>query len=719
MARSVDQLLGLLPPNWGSFSPEQKIAFYNANNVTPTELLSVGVAPTDLSFMFSRGYSGGGGMMSADTVSTQDPNAVPATKAEAKDIPARYTNIEVVKAPTADADQSQEPDKYFATDSETGDRVELLKASEYPVGNGPEGTEWLARRAGDMITTSDGRFLPFEAVDSKGNIIGTWNMQKNELSTFANVVGGATKVAAVLGTGYALGSAAGLFDGSYIGADSFFGAPTTGAPAAGTTAGGGGGGLTIGSGGQTGLTIPAGDAGFLSGTSPSALGGGSLGTGLSTTVAGNGLSTLAGLEGVLGAGESLVGAGTGLTVGNVTGLAPGLTGMGGGQGLLTTAAGGGTLGATGVTGAASVPVIGSPGSFINNPAVVGTPITGITDTGTTLPGTVTGTPGVGAPTTTPGVSTPTTTPTASNAGLLSQLLGGQSLTDFLSKLAGTGIDYARLQALADEASRTGKSLSELATQAGEKANVQFTPYTVTTGAGITAFGTDAAGRPTATATASPEYQALRNQALAQAGTTLGSINPADSAQALYDRARALAAPTEQRQQEQLLSNLGARGLLGIGRNLPTVGGTTAAVNPYVESLLSAQRTADANLALQSQQFGTQEAMRQQQLAQALQGQGMAVDTAAQGLFAPSLQFGSTQAANAQQNAANQLRADLAGLGIRVPFEAQGYQARQEGITGVSNLGRGLFGLPTTPGNTASTNIVGNLLNYGFKELFGG
>lgn len=715
MALTVDQLYELILNRQADPGGRQFWQDYTSSRGTP------GVDPEELAAFIAGAQSAGErvnssgtqqalGMLSGNTVTASDPAAEPATKAEAKDIPARYTNIEVVKAPTADADQSQEPDKYFATDSETGDRVELLKASEYPVGNGPSGTEWLARRAGDMITTSDGRFLPFEAVDSKGNIIGTWYMQKNELSTFANVVGGATKVAAVLGTGYALGSAAGLFDGSYIGADSFFGAPTAGAPAAGTTAGGGGGGLTIGSGGQTGLTIPAGDAGFLSGTSPSALGGGSLGTGLSTTVAGNGLRTLAGLEGVLGAGESLVGAGTGLTVGNVTGLAPGLTGMGGGQGLLTTAAGGGTLGATGVTGAASVPVIGSPGSFINNPAVVGTPITGITGTGTTLPGTVTGTPGVGAP---------TTTPTASNAGLLSQLLGGQSLTDFLSKLAGTGIDYARLQALADEASRTGKSLSELATQAGEKANVQFTPYTVTTGAGITAFGTDAAGRPTATATASPEYQALRNQALAQAGTALGSINPADSAQALYDRARALSAPTEQRQQEQLLSNLGARGLLGIGRNLPTVGGTTAAVNPYVESLLSAQRTADANLALQSQQYGTQEAMRQQQLAQALQGQGMAVDTAAQGLFAPSLQFGSTQAANAQQNAANQLRADLAGLGIRVPFEAQGYQARQEGITGVSNLGRGLFGLPTTPGNTASTNIVGNLLNYGFKELFGG
>lgn len=638
--------------------------------------------------------------LSNNTVTATDPNAQPATKAEAKGIPARYTDIEVVKAPTADADQAQEPDKYFAIDSETGERVELLKASEYPVGTGPENTEWLARRAGDMITTNDGRFLPFEALDSKGNIIGTWNMQKNELSDFAKTVGTATKIAAIAGTGYALGSAAGLFDGSYIGADSFFGTPATPPASTGGVVSSGTG-LTQGAAGQTGLTIPgASESSLFAGSSlgSTGVGGGALGTGLTTSVAGPGLTSVAGLEGVLGAGESLIGAGTGINLANLTGAAPGLTSMGGGTGLLTPAAGGGTLGAAGVTPAGATPVIGSPGSIINSPSVLGTPVTGVTPGGVTIPGTVASTP--------------------AGTGLLSQLLGGGSLTDLLTNLAGTGIDYAKLQALADEASRTGKSLSEIASEAGAKANVPFTPYTVTTGSGTTSFGTDAQGRPTATALASPEYQALRQQALQQAGTTLGAINPADSAQSLYDRARALSAPTEQRQQEQLLSTLGARGLLGIGRNLPTVGGTTAAVNPYVESLLSAQRTADANLALQSQQFGTQEAMRQQQLAQGLQGQAQAIDVAAQNLFAPSLQFGQSATSANQVNAANQLKADLAGLALRVPFEQQGYLARQQGITGVADMTRGLFGLPTTPGNTGSTNIVGNLLNYGFRELFG-
>jgi hypothetical protein len=158
---------------------------------------------------------------------------------------------------------------------------------------------------------------------------------------------------------------------------------------------------------------------------------------------------------------------------------------------------------------------------------------------------------------------------------------------------------------------------------------------------------------------------------------------------LYDRARALSAPTEQRQQEQLLSNLGARGLLGIGRNLPTVGGTTAAVNPYVESLLSAQRTADANLALQSQQFGTQEAMRQQQLAQALQGQGMAVDTAAQGLFAPSLSFGTQAAATAGQSADRSLRATQLGETLATTYDLANLDARTQLLRAQAEAAKGV------------------------------
>jgi hypothetical protein len=50
--------------------------------------------------------------------------------------------------------------------------------------------------------------------------------------------------------------------------------------------------------------------------------------------------------------------------------------MGGGTGLVTEAAGGGLLSAGGVTAAGAVPMLGSSGSFINNPAVLGTDVIG-------------------------------------------------------------------------------------------------------------------------------------------------------------------------------------------------------------------------------------------------------------------------------------------------------------------------------------------------------
>ena len=45
-----------LPKNWNTFTPEQKIAFYNYNKITPDRLLSVGVPQSDLNWMLPRGY---------------------------------------------------------------------------------------------------------------------------------------------------------------------------------------------------------------------------------------------------------------------------------------------------------------------------------------------------------------------------------------------------------------------------------------------------------------------------------------------------------------------------------------------------------------------------------------------------------------------------------------------------------------------------------------
>jgi hypothetical protein len=151
----------------------------------------------------------------------------------------------------------------------------------------------------------------------------------------------------------------------------------------------------------------------------------------------------------------------------------------------------------------------------------------------------------------------------------------------------------------------------------------------------------------------------------------------------------------------------------MSQNLPTVGGTTAGVNPYLESLLSAQRTAQANTALQAQQFGTQEAQRQAALAQGLISTGQGIDTAAMGTLTQGANLGNLATTANQTSAANQLRATLAGQAIRQQYEDVGLQARAQGLMGAAGAGRGLLGLPTQPGNTPSQNILGNI----FSEIF--
>jgi len=321
-------------------------------------------------------------------------------------------------------------------------------------------------------------------------------------------------------------------------------------------------------------------------------------------------------------------------------------------------------------------------------------------------------PATGAGATTTGIPGSEANVATVTSGALKDIFGDGGIGGFLTGLAGAGIDYAALKAISDEAKTLGRETEQRATAAGAAANVPFTPYTVTTGAGTTAFG-GTREAPTATVTASPEYQALRNQALGQAGATLGAINPAQAAESLFQRSEALAAPARQRETEQLLSSLGARGLLGLSTNVPTVGGTVAGVNPFVESLASAQRTAQARSALESQQFGTQEAQRQAALANALIGTGQNIDTAALATLTQGANLGTLATSADQTSAANQLRATLAGQALRQQYENIGLVERSKGIQAAAGVGRGLLGLPTQPGNTPSTNIIGNILDYIF------
>jgi hypothetical protein len=121
-----------------------------------------------------------------------------------------------------------------------------------------------------------------------------------------------------------------------------------------------------GTAGATAGTAEAATAAAAAETAAAGGGGALSGAGLGT------IDSVLGMEGLVGAGQTA--GGTGLTA---TGAGvPGIGSMGGATGLVTEAAGGGLLSAGGVTAAGAVPVLGSAGSFINNPAILGTDVIG-------------------------------------------------------------------------------------------------------------------------------------------------------------------------------------------------------------------------------------------------------------------------------------------------------------------------------------------------------
>lgn len=259
--------------------------------------------------------------------------------------------------------------------------------------------------------------------------------------------------------------------------------------------------------------------------------------------------------------------------------------------------------------------------------------------------------------------------------------GGTSTTggSTLSGLFSAGIDAITAANIANQLKSTGTSITQQATQAGETAAVPFTPYTVTTGTG------SATVSPTgATATLSPELQAIQNQLFTRANQSISAINPAQASQTLFNQLEALAQPGREVEQTRLLGSLGQKGLLGFGQNIPTISGVQT-VNPYVQSLLSAQQQAQAQNALAAQQFGTSEAQRQASLGEGLLTTGTGLQTQATNPLANAYTYGTGLTQLAQTDAGRQLEATLRGLGYQVPFQttAANIQAGQTALAGQS------------------------------------
>jgi len=140
--------------------------------------------------------------------------------------------------------------------------------------------------------------------------------------------------------------------------------------------------------------------------------------------------------------------------------------------------------------------------------------------------------------------------------------------------------------------------------------LEFQPYTVTSSTGGQ-FGMaqdPATGQMSYQLTASPEEQALQQQALTDASMFFGQAAApiAQREQAVYDRMRAAMSPEEERQRLALEQRMAAQGRTGV--RTAQFGGT-----PEQLALAKAQSEAQNQAMLSAMQFAGQEQQRQAQL----------------------------------------------------------------------------------------------------------
>lgn len=73
-----------LPEGWNSYTPAEKIAFFNANGVTEKQLLAHGVTADEIVWMRANGYIVGLHTVENNTVTTEVKKAVQKTRARVK-----------------------------------------------------------------------------------------------------------------------------------------------------------------------------------------------------------------------------------------------------------------------------------------------------------------------------------------------------------------------------------------------------------------------------------------------------------------------------------------------------------------------------------------------------------------------------------------------------------------------------------------------------------
>jgi hypothetical protein len=261
------------------------------------------------------------------------------------------------------------------------------------------------------------------------------------------------------------------------------------------------------------------------------------------------------------------------------------------------------------------------------------------------------------------------------------LLGGagQAASALFPYFAGQGIlDYLKT-------ARTTLPGQLETLETGAMAELDFTPYTVTTGLGSTAISPEGVISTTLT----PEQQALQQSLLSQAQTLAGTAGP--TAGDLYEQIQATRAPETERARLALENRLAAQGRLGTQTAM--FGGTPEALamekaiaEQQSRDILGAQTTAGALEAQRLANVGgllTQAYAPEQQMLSALYG------------AAPLSGLGESQA-----RSRSQLLRDLGITGLEAEYGLLGNIAEFE-ANRLRSAGQALGGLFASQGEQLS------------------
>jgi hypothetical protein len=503
---------------------------------------------------------------------------------------------------TRDVDQGVAAQSNFnVVNPRTGQMENVTPASE--VIPGAPANQFVVSSGQGVFEQNGKSYQPVNlvTVDAQGNVSpsGTFNVEKNELSTFNQVVGGAAKIAAIAGSAYAIGSsllnAAGLggtaagtaaassADAAFVGemasqlAQTGIGqaqiaqtlvASGVGAEAAAAAAAAAAGGASAGT---IAGSLAAGNLFTATAADLAAAGITSGGVGTSLTGAATGGTTAGTAAGGTSAGSSLgggitAGEGAGATLGT-GGAASGGTagGVAGGTGL-TVGAGG-----TGAAAATTGGIVGSTGLITGNTAV---------DLAT---GAITGANAAGGALSLNALSQlfPTGLGSTITSGLsgLTNAITGQGAANAASNTASTlaklgaagplinalvsgGLTQNEINNLKTLGEQAQKDYRTLATEASK--DVSFTPYGVSTGL----FSTT---RPTTTGTytsaLSTDGKSLFDAATTAAESSFTEAGKADLNQMAADRMalyQQLVGKEQQRSRLAQEARLQAQGRLGVG-----------------------------------------------------------------------------------------------------------------------------------------------------------